>query len=387
MPTSHAHELTPGDVFPTLDSNPYYIVVPPWVRTSAGVKVMHQLAHVLNLKGYYAYLVTPKTGPYVLTRLLTEDALRAHFDAGRTPIVVYSETLHGNPFHARCVVRFLGNFPGLLGGPASFPEDELVFGYAREVLATLPERYRDNVLCMPGSDFNIFHPPAVERERHGACYYAGKYRYFHGKQTLPITEDATEITRDRPASQTPQQLAEMFWQSAAFYCYENSALSMEAAMCGCPAILLPNEHFREIIAKDEVANCGLAWGTDRDEVARARRDVAHAFDTYMERFPRFFAQLDHFIEVTQARAGALEYVTPLIRERLPFEGRDNIIGEFAPRPVPRGISKRVFTIIAVAAQLMIDDGFVGVCKKVLRNLRAGGFSAVRGRVDAVFRRM
>lgn len=85
--------------------HPYYIVAPRYVRTSAGIKVLHLLCHALNRAGERAYLIThlyylPQyaTHPELITPILTRATVEHDFAAGLAPIVVYPETIRGNLF-------------------------------------------------------------------------------------------------------------------------------------------------------------------------------------------------------------------------------------------------------------------------------------------------
>ena len=87
--------------------NPYYIVAPPYVRTSSGIKAFHLLCHALNRIGEREYMIVnpflrrySPTHPDLMTPLLTSDAMAADFQRGLTPITICAETLAGNPFNA-----------------------------------------------------------------------------------------------------------------------------------------------------------------------------------------------------------------------------------------------------------------------------------------------
>ncbi len=140
------------------------------------------------------------------------------------------------------------------------------------------------------------------RKRSGSCYYAAKYKSVHKGKTFPITANSIEITRGQEDSQTPEAIAEIFQRSEFFYAYENTALALEALLCGCPVILLPNPYFTETIAKEELGTDGIAWGTDEKEVARALATAGRMVENYARTVEAFWTQLDHFIERSQAFA-------------------------------------------------------------------------------------
>ena len=303
-----------------MDRHAYYVVAPHYVRTSAGIKAMHILCHELNRIGERAFMIVwpfarryAPTHPGFDTPLLTADLVRKDYERGLTPITVYPETIPGNIFGAPFVVRYVMNFPGLLGGTRRFAAGEMLLGYSRVLAeaAGVP----DNVLFIPASDTEVFTPePRVPRA--GTCFFAGKYKYFLGGKLLPATANSTEITRDREDSQTPAQIADLFRRSEFFYCYENSALAIEAVLCECPVVFLPNRHFSRIIAEHELGRDGYAWGASAEELERARTTVVQGRANYLKSFDVFREQLRTFVAASQARAAATPYREPLKTERL-----------------------------------------------------------------------
>jgi hypothetical protein len=310
--------LIPDDrtVYPIV-SNPYYIVAPPYVRTSAGIRVLHLLCHTLNRMGHTAYvLMYPampwrayQVGPDLITPILNHDIVKSHFERGIVPILVYPETISGNPFGGPCVVRYVLNFPGLLGGDTEYAPDELCFSYG-EVLAT-HTRNPDNILFLPAIDTRIYYPPSEGQERKGTCFYADKYQVAHKGKLFDITQNSIEITRDRPHSQTPQEIADIFRRSELFYVYENTALAIEAVLCGCPVVFLPNEHLTDMIALKEIGNDGYAWGTDPEEIVRAKATVTQGAKNYLKSYDAYWQDLEKFVTLTKQHAAGKPYTTIL----------------------------------------------------------------------------
>lgn len=112
----------PTPINPRVERAPYYIVAPRYIGTSAGIRALHLLCHWLNLKGERAFMALQyvELGPNVSfdlqTPILTPEIVDYHYQQGLQPIVIYPEVVAGNPLEADCVVRWLLNFPGLLGG-------------------------------------------------------------------------------------------------------------------------------------------------------------------------------------------------------------------------------------------------------------------------------
>lgn len=291
------------------DKNPYYVVASPYSRSSAGIKVLYHLCHHLNLKGYPAYIV-----PYhcvqvkyatpidLLTPILTKAIHEKHIDEGKKPTVIYPETIKGNPLQAKTVVRYLLNYPTLLGGQGSYDKDDIIFSYSQLIAKTSHSDPR-NILFIPTSDPKIFHPPPSKTPRNGSCFYAAKYRHFHGGKLHKITENSFEITRYKKDSPTQDEIANILRKSETFYCYEDSALALEATLCGCPAVFIPNEYFSGTpIAQHELKGDGFAFGTESSKIVTARQTVTKAFKNYQDSDKIYEKQLNHFIRHTQQKA-------------------------------------------------------------------------------------
>lgn len=294
---------------------PYYIAALPYTRFSAGVKVLHLLCHNLNQRGHSASILPLNSSsilrredfcnPELLTPLLTPEIALRHFKNKRTPIIIYPEIISSNPFGSACVVRYILNYPGLLGGDKIFDQSELCFSYSK-VLAQYTNS-PENILFIPASDERIFHPPESDIKRSGSCFYASKYQNAHKRKLFEITKDSLEITSGLPNSQSPEEIAEIFRRSEFFYTYENTALAIEATLCGCPAIFLPNDYLKSIIASEELGTDGIAWGTDPQEIARAKESVKGAFRNYQKSIEKFSVDLDLFIIKTQNHAKDKNY--------------------------------------------------------------------------------
>ena len=302
-----------SDLVPAAGRHPYYIMAPPYSRFSAGARVLHLLCHALNLRGQAAFMVadgaTPDGAPFVhpelLTPRLSAEVVDYHFERGLTPVTVYPETVSGNPCAAPLVVRYVLNFPGLLGGDSRYPVGNMCYGYTR-VLADAAGQ-PDRGLYIPASDTTIFHPAETDALRSGTCFYAVKYRSQYPDQLFPQTRDSVEVTR----AMSPTEMADLFRRSELLYCYENTAVALEATLCGCPVVYLPNAHLTERIGAEIVGWDGYAWGDDPAEIDRAKRTVGEAYGHYVRSIDLCWSQLDAFIADTQDRAAASPYRRPM----------------------------------------------------------------------------
>lgn len=301
------------NLVPSRGRFPFYIVAPRWTRTSAGIRSLHILCHWLNMTGQSAFmLIYPdwqglQVNPDLQTPVLTEAIARHHFELGLPPVVVYPEVIAGNPFDAPVRVRWIGNYPGLLGGTATFDADELCFAHSEHLAKTVGTSH---ILNIPVLDTSVYRPTPVTR-RAGSCFYAAKFQRVHNQEVFGLPEGCIEITRDGPGTLSPPEIADLFRRSELFYCFEDSALMNEAALCGCPVVMMKNALFSSPVAIDEAGWDGYAWGDDPDEVARARRTAHRAYDNYVRNVPKFFTQLYLFVLLAQKKASATPYVKPM----------------------------------------------------------------------------
>jgi hypothetical protein len=312
-------------LFPSRKRHPYYICAPPYIRTSAGIKVLHQLCHLLNLHGQSAFMNTLKVDPDLVTPVLTQQIVDQHYQKGRTPIIIYPEIVHANPLGGGCVVRYLLNLPGLLGGPCEFPDSDMLVWYHQGYRQAASGN--GMILSIPATDARLYQPPASSIERHGSCVYRGKAETDSGVQLLDINKDSVEILRRGRGVQTTDQIVALFQHSEVFYCYESSALILEAILCGCPVILLPNKHMDKPLTFEPLGNAGMAWGTSPDELERAKRTVSEMPQRYNKWVEQAFNQLDDFIDKTQRKA-----------ENIAYSEKINLVDAFIPTALSR--SKR-----------------------------------------------
>jgi hypothetical protein len=268
------------------------------------------------------------------TPILTQAIIDYHFELGIKPIVLYPEVVDGNPLEADCVVRWVLNFPGLLGGDAIYPDTEMVIAFSKVLaLAVGPET---PVLHMPVLNEEVFNP-GMPRPRSGAAFYASKYKEVHAGAVFGVPEDAIEITRDKPDSQTPEEIAEILRSVEMLYVFENTALATEAVLCGCPAVFMPNPWLDKPIALHELGWDGLAWGDDPAEIARARATIERGKENYHRTIDAFFDQLDDFIARSQAKATVGPYIHRINSAFLAVDSNELFKGGAAPESAARSV--------------------------------------------------
>jgi len=296
---------------------PYYIYVPRWISSSAGIKALHYFCHSLNEQGYPAYLILtegihggePRVNARLRTPILTNEIAESHFCAGLTPVVVYSETIPGNPLNATAVVRYLMNYAGALGGEKSFGENELVIAFSEKIAKHYAKE--NNVEAPPV----LFLPPIDPREikrndvkEEFQVVYAGKYRSFIGKPPGVGRLKSVEIFRDGPKMQSRKQVLDLLRRASVVYSFENSSIVTEAILSGTPVYFVPNKFLGEIIASEELGTGGVALADSKIEIERARSTISLGIKAYFRSIERYEVNLKEFISNSQHYASTEGYV-------------------------------------------------------------------------------
>ena len=263
----------------------YYIWAPPYNPRSAGVKALHYLCHELNRRGETAYIIG-KNYADVNSALNTP---LAYVVPTKESILVYPEIIEGNPYGAQHVVRWLLYYAGAYSNKDTFASTEQTWGYTTRIARDFGT---GNVMFLPTVDETFFVPPPEGTKRKGSCYYAHKYKTFFGGKPSEI-RGSVEITNP---GQTREEVLRLLQTSEVFYAYEDTALIIEAALCGCPAVCMPSTFFRECCGLEDFS-AGVAWGME--ELDKALSTVKDAHKQYALCKDVFKYQLAEFIERTQ----------------------------------------------------------------------------------------
>lgn len=270
----------------------YVIVAADYVSNSCGVRCLYQLCHDLNDRGFPSFMTgTGQTNPNLCAPLLTIGVAKQLCRLGW--IVVYPESEFGNPLRAQRVVRWVLNRPGLLGGDEVFAGSEYVVNYSWAYERYIKNRIAGH-LYMPMIDEALFFPtPNGEQRSSMVLYYVGKSTWKDGH----VSPSAFEITRSSPDK---PQLGKLFRSSSMLYCFDNSTiLAYEAAMCGCPVVIIPDgTQTRNDLEVSELGLNGIAWGSD--ELERARATLPLLPQRYSLAKSEYNNQLGRFIADTQS---------------------------------------------------------------------------------------
>ena len=279
----------------------FYIYTPAWRENAAGIRVLHYLCHSLNQIGHQAFLVLHNpfeaevlTNPDLNTPVLSQVLSDLHFKEHITPTVVYSETIPGNPLKATRVVRYLLNYPGKLGGPLKFNENELLVSYTKSIQNSTSQS--SCVLFLPAVKRDEL-PNASVKNPKLTLVYAGKYRAFVGTPPKVTEFSVTEIYRDGPRKQSRMEVLDLLSRANALYLWENSSIATEAVLLDTPCVFIQNDFLGDIIAATELGLDGTTFSNSEQGLMKARESLPLAKLKYLEAEKHFWIQLVNFVEL------------------------------------------------------------------------------------------
>jgi hypothetical protein len=281
----------------------FYIYTPAIRLNSAGIRVLHYLCDALNECGQEAWLVlhNPKehinpVDPRLNTPIISQEQVDKHLADGRTPTVIYSETVPGNPLKAKRVIRYLLHFPGALGGTKQFNTDEWLIAYSKKIMDSIDKCAES--LFLPAIKTSEL-PLVSKKDPNLHLMYAGKYRAFIGEPANPTGLDLLEIHRDGPKRQSRTEVLELLSRASSIYVWENSSIATEAVLLGTVCVFVPNPFLGELIADHELGRNGFATSLDPAEIERARKTLSDAKPQYEKAQQEFRRQLEHIIKIHQ----------------------------------------------------------------------------------------
>jgi hypothetical protein len=306
-----------------IKKHPIYIYAPAYLEVSAGIRALHFLCHSLNQSGQLAWLIihgatiptTQLVSPELNTPILTSAIRDLHFKNGVVPIVIYPETIPGNPLKAQVVVRWVLNYPGALGGPKTFHDNEHVIAYSHDIASSIEKV--PSVLFLPPLDIREIYKARdssigkVKTDR--VLLYAGKYRSFVGNPILPkwAPKEVTEIWREGPKRQPREEVLELLATSSCLFIFENSTLITEAVLLGTPVILVRSTFFDSLIAGYELGQNGTAWSDEADPLQAALATLKNAESQFLSTIEQYFIDLERQVVIWQEIASRSDYLSPI----------------------------------------------------------------------------
>lgn len=247
----------------------FVVWAPAFTLASGGILALHRLANNLSELGHRTYLWSPNKNPSWKGELLGPRAsLLEIFDPipyhVTKPIVIYPEIIIGNPLQAVYVVRWILNTPGTCGGDGVYGQRDLIVKWSDEY--QIGPEYRSAGELTAWRNYDHFMD--YKRTRMGTCYAVrkgfNKSQNQHPPEALCIDDYGQRGMDD--------YLIHTFNRRELFVCYDHhTMLPVLAALCGCPAVVIPPPNDMRTVGCP-----GVAWGFDDLPRAKATMTLTRA---------------------------------------------------------------------------------------------------------------
>jgi len=299
----------------------YLVYAPEYVHWSAGIKILYKLHDAIKETGREVYLLNHGRSPLkqkwktsrLISRLNREKETRIF-------VAIYTESVIGNPLKVKNRIRWILNYPGLLGGPTEFEQD-YILTYSHNIAKKMMRpggEMPDSLFIAALSVNEITNLTPISEKLSRKPYellYAQKYRALGGVP-LHSLESTIEITRFDGKAQSRQETLELVRGARALHVYENSTIITEAQLCEVPVFCHRNEYFDELIAENEVGTEGTSWEINespkldsrsvRARLLNLESDLVARVDTALLKFEKSIGHLNH-----RERVKYSAFLTPL----------------------------------------------------------------------------
>ncbi|ANQ85865.1 glycosyltransferase [Azoarcus olearius] len=291
-------------------THPYYIAAPDYRESSAGVRVMHRLCHMLNTQGLEAYVVGAEVvHPQLLTPCLDSKTSIRHRRENRVPIAVYPDIITGNPLNAPVCVRYMLNKEGVIeGNPLNAGADDLFFYYSRAFTPNTAEKF--DYLRLNTNDLETFKPDPQKAKRGPLLYLNRIPPSAVNFATLP--KDIEVLSNQTPLSLP--DLAAKLQSATVLYSYESSATCTLAMLCDCPVVVMTLPGFEHLgFTKQSLSiynGKGYAFTDSEEALAAARRGLEAVRKGVANVEQAFLQELAVFVQKTQHKAEEVARARP-----------------------------------------------------------------------------
>lgn len=248
----------------------YLIVASFFNRDIGGVLVFYYLCELLRNLGENAYIIADKNvcKGRMWNRLARESGFNIDFyDKKITDeVVIYAETIFGNPYNGKNVVRYLLHKPGFhTHGKFHYGESDLIIGY-REAFTTKEFPITDeNCISIVYTMDDVYYQTNFSK-RKKTCYMVrkgiDKDLNLHPNDSICVDDKSHE------------EIAKIFNECDKFICYDTDTYFSEFAVrCGCTSIVIPNGCVSKKEWRPNVKQTyGIAYGLNDIEYAEQTKD-------------------------------------------------------------------------------------------------------------------
>jgi len=265
----------------------YIIYAPSYSEYSGGAIVLHKLCDLLNKNQQQAYIwpmgkpITFNFIEYIYYAYIKLKDLFKVMLYGRTKpkylnpiadkedlidsVIVYPETVNGNPLKAKHVVRWFLNKPGAITGKINYGKEELSFYFQEAFKDHHLNRNSDDKLMVTDFNEDVFSQTNFGK-REGRCFILRKGKNRQLKHNIQKHEIVDTLSH--------KKMAKVFNKVEYCYSYDmHTMYSVFASMCGCKSVVVPESD----MSLDEwqpikELRYGIAYGEDGIDKAVVTRE-------------------------------------------------------------------------------------------------------------------
>ena len=274
-----------GNYFDTVPHQKHlniFVYAPDFSENCGGCTVLHYLVDRINVwfdDTYIRAYLVPFNHSNVAT-LITNKAYK-------TPIipewivledgyVIYPEIVFGNPLGVAesRIIRWILYFPGVNGGPnaGDYSKQERIVCYSMGVCTDLVVSHTVSFLKLTDYGLDLLQSVSIQAPRNGTVVYHKKRRWRSGQVENIPNISGTLLSN----TLTKFDRLQLFSRSERFITTDPATfLSIEAAMAGCPSIVVPMEN----VSRDEWLQTSYSPGDLKYGIAYGEEDIKHAEQT------------------------------------------------------------------------------------------------------------
>lgn len=204
---------------------------------------------------------------------LFPDLLWRHFNQERT-VVIYGETIIGNPLKASNVVRWIMNTPGVSGGDGVYQLTDHIFQY--HPWFEVNKRYQ---VRGPLTAIDLDYQLKTYQNKNLPNRKGGAYIIRKGRDKKHNQHPADFVCADQLLEKMSDEEASDFFNSIkTFISYDDMTfISVQAALCGCQSIIIPGEGDRSMENLKKVNRInGVAYGFDDEAWVQSTASLLRA---------------------------------------------------------------------------------------------------------------
>jgi len=222
-----------------------------------------------KLKQYVVFATFRRKITRLQARLLP-DLLWKYFDQAHT-VVIYGETIRGNPLKAGHVVRWIMNTPGVCGGDGIYELTDHIFQY--HSWFEVDKRYE---VKGPLTVIDLEYQLRVYQNKNSPTRKGGAYLVRKGRDKK-LNQHPDNFVHADPLLEkmTDEEAADFFNSIETFISYDDMTfMSVQAALRGCRSIIIPGEGDRSLENLKKINRIkGVAYGFDDQEWVQGTADL------------------------------------------------------------------------------------------------------------------